>query len=846
MESAKRAAMILALPFLLAAAPPPPAPVLIGQVVDGAGRPVAGAQVRAVALDSQRDGIEPPVERRTGKDGRFRLEGFPAGTALVLEASAEGFAPSVVRTMVEAGAAGEGAAAKGKPRPPLRIVLGRGSTLTGRVVDPQGQPAGGAEVVLSPFFTPETMFRLAFGDLTHTVTTDPKGRFRIERLGGGGFQVWAEHPSFAAAPRQRIEIPEKPAEIALGDVRLVAAAFLEGRVTDERGAPVAGASVTLRPVDGDFMAFHEGPPVEPVQTGADGQFRSGHVAAGTRVNVSVEHPGYVDAHAPGVEVPRAEPLLVTLQAGRSLSGRVVDPSGKPVAGARLTPSPETGLGSFAIQSLRGPRTESDGSGRFLLDGLSPGPLALWVMAEGYLMKTVRGLQIPETGEAPPVEIVLGPGATVEGRVLDEGSRPVAGAFVHAIPAQGFDGESWIPASGGVRSGEDGRYRVGGLPPGRFQVAAQTPEGRLAEAVVEIPEGTAGVHPLDLRLDSGSPVSGRVLDDTGAPVAGASLQLAAAGLPRVLQKTSGADGSFLFPSVPAGSWRLSAAAAGFTETGLPGEIRAGEGPVVGIELRLERGGTVTGQVLGLTPEDFSRVQIYAFRQGEGTHPQLTSPAPVDSAGRYRITGLRPGTWKVLAMLLRSRQAEGTIQVAGHGEESVLDLRFTEGATLSGRLLLDGGPLAGAMVVLTTPPPGAPQGTHQTVSLHDGSFSVEGVPPGSYRLILMAGLVVEVRLLEVAADQEVVVELASGAAEVTVLSAAGTPLKEATLEVARQVAGIEPFQVPARLFTDDRGFAALPRLAAGTYVIQVRHAGGEAMPQEFHVTPGGTTAVQVVMP
>lgn len=689
MRPAKRAALILVLPFLLAATPPPPpppAPVLTGQVVDGDGRPVAGAQVQAVALESQRAGTEPPVKSRTGKDGRFRLGGFPAGTALALEASAEGFAPSLVRTSMETSAPSGKPAAK--PRPPLRIVLGRGSTLTGRIVDPQGQPAGGAEVVLSASFEgPDAMIRFAFGDPTRRATADPKGRFRIERLAAGAFQLWADHPSFASVTQPRIKIPDKPAEIPLGDIRLLAAAFLEGQVTDERGAPVAGASVILRPTDGDFMAFHEGRPVEPVQTGADGSFRSGRVAAGTRVNVSVEHPAYVDAHAPGVEVPAAEPLLITLQPGRSLNGRVVDPAGKPVAGAQLLPAPETGIGMSMVHSMNGgPRTMSDEDGRFVLDGLSPGPLALWVTAEGYRMETVRGLRIPETDEVPPLEIVLTQGAAVEGRVLDERSRPVAGAFVNADPVQGYSVES-VLAQSGSHTGEDGRYRVNGLPPGRFRVRAQTPEGRLAEGTIEIAEGATGAHPLDLRLDTGFLVSGRVLDDMGAPVAGASLQLSFSVQPRVFQKISGADGSFLFSNVPAGSWRLSASAAGFAETDLPGEIRVGEEPaasVAGIELRLERGGTVTGQVLGLAPEDLARVQISAFRAEEGIQP-INPPSSVD-----------------------------------------------------------------------------------------------------------------------------------------------------------------PFSLPARLVTDDRGLVALPRLAAGTYQIHALHAGNESSPQRFQVTPGGTTEVQVVMP
>src|SRR5262249_26344141 len=151
-----------------------------------------------------------------------------------------------------------------------------------------------------------------------------------------------------------------------------------------------------------------------------------------------------------------------------------------------------------------------------------------------------------------LEIVLSRGATVEGRVLDGEGRPIAGARIElagedGTPLAGAGATAAAPGLrfeargelGGLRgaipypparalsgapasaTAKDGRFRVTGLRPGRVVVSAWHPDFmRGSAAPVELPPG--GSATVELRLEPGQLVRGRVLDERGDPIAGAEV------------------------------------------------------------------------------------------------------------------------------------------------------------------------------------------------------------------------------------------------------------------------------------------------------------------------------------
>jgi hypothetical protein len=237
-------------------------------------------------------------------------------------------------------------------------------------------------------------------------TTDANGRARLGPIAPGLATVSAHADGFV--PRA-ISLPDAPQ--AETRVALVRAGTLTGRVVDDRGFPIDGATVEIvgsdpsgAPIYDDpsrrsFQLAHFdamlagpaplvaagelgvmpgpvppvpqsaalveraslGPPVdvEPWVTRADGTFRASPASPG-QVRAMVRHPEYVEAEsdlvtlAPGAEVH----VDIVMRRGGALEGRVVDAHDRPVARARVL-----------VSAARGPlerttRTASDGTFAF--------------------------------------------------------------------------------------------------------------------------------------------------------------------------------------------------------------------------------------------------------------------------------------------------------------------------------------------------------------------------------------------------------------------------------------------------------------------------------------------------
>ncbi|MFL6262254.1 MAG: carboxypeptidase regulatory-like domain-containing protein [Thermoanaerobaculia bacterium] len=792
-----------------------PAGSITGRVVDAADQPLGKVQIAALPL--QLIGGGPP---RIGMawsraDGRFRLPLLTPGQVYEVTAVQEGFAPASVKT---------DALPRGRSPRPVRIVLERGATVLGKILDPEGKPVRDAELTLT--LSQETRFSQGLswnGQSLGKGTSDATGSFALSHLLPGRFHLAVKRKGFAPLSLPEVEVPAKTARVDLGALTLERGAAVEGRVADPAGVPLPEAEVELtRARDQLAAVFSDSESFGVAKTDAEGRFRFEDLRRGARFDLGVNHPGHVPAAVRAVEAPTQEPLRIELKTGRTLAGRVRNPEGKPVPQAEifLQTGPEAGPRQLGT---------ADEDGRFRFAGIQPGTVALAVQAPGYQLARLQDLRIPEESDVEGLEITLRKGSMLEVQVLDSRRQPVAGAWVMAH-AEDFEPVPVHRGPARCETDDAGHCRLEGLSLGLYDVFALSVRHGQVRAKVEI---APGANQRELVFPAGVKISGRVSDETGAPVAGAGLSLNSVGPGESLETASLADGSFQFPTVSDGIYRLSGAAPGFAEAALPEEVQVAGQEIGGLALRLSRGATLTGKLLGLEPEELGAATVNAFRMTEGvsfTHPFLSR---TDREGRYKITDLAPGDWRISAQA-RGRSVQESLQIAPGVREAVLDLRFSTGFTISGRVTMDGAPLAGAQVWVSST--GA---SFQGQTGPEGGFQIPNVLAGRYTLTATdqggSGTSVNV---EITGDQEVNLDFSTGGLRVRAL-ASGAPVANAFVSLSGRV----PFFGRGRPMTDAAGSFEAPRIASGKYTVFVQKEGFAPAQVEVEVHPGAVTAVEI---
>ena len=370
---------------------------------------------------------------------------------------------------------------------------------------------------------------LVAGD--HTLLVEPV----IEVLESSPSTVEAAAPRDSSAGSAPETAPETVVRTLPEEVLLVAAPAVRfaGRVVDQNGAPVAGASVALELPD---SALHEFPaPLDrsrPIHwratTDAAGRFalESAPSLAGSHLRASAQgcDPASLEAPAPG-----AEELLVTLVRNEApedpqITGVVLQPDGTPAKGA---------LVRVFMDSVK-----TNERGEFRLD------LPRGLLPDRPLVASHRGTtpaiveRFGELVEAhlpyppPPQVLRLGDGElAISGRLVDADDEPVRGWIVTLadptvvsqwrFPQIVVERED---ATEDVQTDEEGRFEVEGLLPRSYVLRAYDLRTLASVESEPIPAGTGDAVlrlPADLYHDA---VEGVVRSRGGAPVEGAHVSI----------------------------------------------------------------------------------------------------------------------------------------------------------------------------------------------------------------------------------------------------------------------------------------------------------------------------------
>ena len=658
---------------------------LSGIALDAAaGTPLAGVEIQAFPLqrpDNQR-------ASRSGADGRFVIRGLPSGP-LRLYAQAENFAP--LRGL-QSEAPAEG----------IELRLAAPANLRGAVLDrATRQPVASFQLGLRRLDSGDPVGENAADHLAYPFDS-PSGRFRVEGLAPGRYEIEVAAAQLATA-RFQVELPSAaPIELALEP-----ACRLSGRVTDAAGQPVAGAAVAL--------ASHPSP---RYLSDPNGRFELPDLAPGS-ARLIIRHPDFAPATLGPYQLAPQQPLEIEarLTPGARIEGWAFDAEGEPAAGGVVAArAPDGSLARAGV----GPY------GFYRTDALAPGH---------YKIALIQRFQPLELGGAEQHQIDL---EESEVQQVDFGVRGCRVDGVVRMHANGAGGGllRWTPALADrtdapireLRIGRDGGFRTPPLVPGLYQVALlSATQDRLVQIdTVVVPQQAQASIDLELGAQI---LRGQVQAAGGPPLRGATVEARGPAGELLGWVRSDSAGRFELRGLMSHAALVQATAAGY----LPLLVRPAA-PSAGSELDLgtlplSRGAVLTGRVLGAAgPVAGAELLLEGERDDPTVRRVETGPA-----GQYRIEGLGSGPF---ALTVRHEQ-HAPLRQAGIeleiGAERELELRLGNGAVLLIEAFgADGAPLEGVRLELEPLQPLVEIELGEAATDGSGIWQRSRLEPGLYRI------------------------------------------------------------------------------------------------------------------
>ncbi|MEP7309422.1 MAG: carboxypeptidase-like regulatory domain-containing protein [Acidobacteriota bacterium] len=461
-------------------------------------------------------------------------------------------------------------------------------------------------------------------------------------------------------------------------------------------------------------------------------------------------------------------------------------------------------------------------GRFVFDQVKPGEYRLVATRSGgyvpgeYGQRSATGLgisfELSAGQQMRNVQLLLTPTAAISGRVYDR-EGPVGKLQVQALKPVYRDGQRMLTIVQSVQTDDRGEYRLFWLPPGSYYITARPFTGRDANQTII----SSGVHisePLRVGTfeQASSPVitsrtlsSGEVMEETQVPV--------------------------YYP--------------GRTDVGAATRIDLRSGSSAdGVDIALTTGVVRTRRIRGVVLANGQPVAAAGLtaipRTGD---PSLLIPSGQTTAdGSFDIAGVVPGAYFVFARTNPGMTGGLALQV-GDADVDNLVIPVTSGARVTGRFVIDGRARSGGdldMAVLRATlrrdPDviGMPQAgpTFSPPPAPDGSFELQGVPPGDFRVSVRAlppdAYIKSMRLggvdvldggLHIAGAPrdtlEIVIGANGGGLTGTAVNARQEPVSNATVVVVPGPADRHRIDLYRSTTTDNAGRFHIRGLAGGRY-------------------------------
>jgi protocatechuate 3,4-dioxygenase beta subunit len=703
-----------------------------GMIRDVEGNPISDAQVCAVSDESARRGVPDPEPHcvRSGPDGRYAIDDLFAIDTEV-HASAASFQPARWERREHGVTRSFPPLRAGQITPDIDITLQPGGVLVSGVVkDIAGGEIEGAQLTI---YGPWGGSNRA---AAHAVS-GAEGRF-AQWVAPGVIVVRGQARGYAlawvtsVAPGQFVELYLTPESVLVGKVVLAST-----------GEPVVDAEVSSG--GRGLWQF--------ARSDANGRFRIDGLQPGTYKPSASGETLYGEA-AEQVHVgfgETSEEVVIRMHPAVHVEGRVV------IAGTER-PCPE---GSVRLDNGdAGTQTSKiDDEGHVEFRALLRGTYSVRVQCTNHLAEE----EYPELVAEHSVDGLVWEvreGLAIRGEVVDEAGNPVAQVHVEAEPLVDPDAARSRTTRRNTDSSSDGSFELAGLLAGRYELSTSAWRGRPGSEqpiTVELEPG-ADVNDVRIVMPAVGTIRGRIVDQTGKPVAKAQIHATRVGGRGRRSVYSNDAGEFVIEELLAGETRVTASTAtlgqgvslrkpGTTDDDIQGElVEVVANEVVELTLTVE---SLDGRLSGVVVDEGGGSVADAFidveRMSESAEANATiarhsvrwgwdqQPVLTDADGRFEVDGLPEGKFVVRA----NRKGGGEALAEGVALGSHVELVIASTGELAGTVKLADGSAPERFAVSIFD---KAQGIHVVDRFFrtDGTWRFAELPAGSYEISASASM------------------------------------------------------------------------------------------------------------
>lgn len=558
---------------------------------------------------------------------------------------------------------------------PAPIVVNE-PAIRGRVIDEFDMPVGDAAV---------TVYDVDSG--AHTAFSDNAGAFAI-----GDLVVDREY-RVSAVKTHYNEVVKENVSGATDEVVLVLTytSTATGRVVEQSGRPVTHFDLVYLNVVVDDDALWK----EVVRSTAtswqpfehpDGRYEIADIGSSAPFTLGARATGFEPAMIVAPAAPPGEQATlpdIVLKPEARVDGLVLSPKREPVAGANVHLGPDT----------EGPTIgRTDGSGRFLLSGLGEASLELTADHDAYVPATVQAF--PSRGSAKSVEIILGQGGALVGRITRSNQAAPGQTVLVVLLDKPQDRKQAI-------TDQNGRYRIDGIGAGTFDVLAKYAVA--GDSPLRIQSKVDIAAGVDTTLNFNFPDRLGTIEGTittnGNPVDLAEIK-GTVDTPQgqtSFTTTARDDGFYRVESIiPGSAWVTVFARSNDADLRRTAATEVHGGEVTRLDIDFDEGAILSGRVtniaadevgqvfavVGYEPVDVSTVE--AILRLESTK---AGESDIDEHGQFVISGLESSEYTLIALVFQKDPDTG--------DDAINTIRVATATTLL--------PQSGEVTVTLTLPP-----------------------------------------------------------------------------------------------------------------------------------------------